>query len=201
MSDRLKVLTDKIYHEGIEKAQEESDRLLREARQQADEIKAKAEKEREELIRATESEMENYRRRVLSEIKMSARKTANLIKKQLHELLVEKAIEHPLKDSLRDPKVMKEILLAAATALTRDGSGGWHIEVSDEMHRLIYPAVEAAEHQILREGVTLKGSKEVDSGFFIREEEGQYKVVFDEDTFKAFLGQFLNVETRNLLNE
>ena len=144
MSDRLKVLTAKIYHEGIEKAQKESDRLLEQARQGASEIRSNAERERVALIEKTESEMENYRKKVLAEIRMSTRKTANAIKKQLHEMLVEKAIRRPAQESLRDPKVMSEILKAAAGALTRDGSGGWQLEVSDEMHRLIHPAVEAA---------------------------------------------------------
>ncbi|MCE2496695.1 MAG: hypothetical protein J4F31_09005 [Flavobacteriales bacterium] len=201
MSDRLKVLTDKIYHEGIEKAQKESDRLLEQARQGASEIRSNAERERVALIEKTESEMENYRKKVLAEIRMSTRKTANAIKKQLHEMLVEKAIRRPAQESLRDPKVMSEILKAAAGALTRDGSGGWQLEVSDEMHRLIHSAVEAAEHNILTEGVTLQGGGEHAGGFVIREEDGAYKIVFDEATFVEFLSQFLKFETRNLLEE
>ncbi|QTN37949.1 hypothetical protein HZ996_01935 [Cryomorphaceae bacterium] len=201
MSDRLKTLTDKIYHEGIEKAQEESARILEQAKKDAADLKAKSEQERRDLIAQTEREMESYRKKVMSEIRMSARKTANQIKKQLHELLVEKAIERPAKERLDDPEVMKDILSSAAGALTRDGSGGWKIEVSTELYSKIQPAVEATEHHMLREGVELRGSADIESGFVIREEAGQYKIVFDEATFTAFLGQFLKVETRNLLEE
>lgn len=201
MSERLKVLTDKIYHEGIEKAREESDRLLEQARKEADAIRSKAEKERNELIDKTKSEMDSYRKKVLAEIRMSARKTANQIKNQLHDMLVEKAIKRPVEESLRDPKVMSEVLKATAGALTRDGSGGWQLEISDEMHRLVHPAVEAAEHNILTEGVTLKAGSDVADGFVVREENGAYKIVFDDATFVNFLSQFLKVETRNLLEE
>lgn len=201
MSDRLKELTDKIYREGIEKAQSESDRLLDQAKKEAAEIKAQAKKEREELMEKTRSEMENYRKKVLAEIRMSARKTSNQIKNQLHDMLVEKAIKRPTKESLRDPKVLIEILKASAAALTRDGSGGWQLQVSDEMYQSINQSVEAAKHSILAEGVTLKGAGESEGGFVVQEENGAYKIVFDDATFIQFLSQFLKVETRNLLEE
>jgi vacuolar-type H+-ATPase subunit E/Vma4 len=201
MSEKLKILTEKIYHEGIEKAQYESDRILEQAKIKAEEIRSQATAEREELIRTTKEEMETYRKKVLSEIRMSARKTANQIKKELHDMLVEKAIRQPVQESLQQTEVMAEILKATASALTQNGSGSWQILVSEELHRRLQAVTEQTKHQVLSEGVSLEVDGTESGGFTVKEENGAYKIVFDEDTFVAFFNQFLKLETQNLLAE
>lgn len=201
MSDRLKILTDKIYHEGIEKAQAESERILDQAQQEAKDLIAQAHKDREELIQKTEKEMDAYRKKVLSEIRMSARKAANLIKKQLHEIIVEKAIHRPVAESLQNPEVLNEILKSTAASLQKDQSGIWKIKVSEEILQKITATVDAAKDEVLAEGVHLSGGASIKGGFTVTEENGTYKMVFDETTFVEFLNQFLKLETQKLLSE
>ena len=176
-----------------------SDRILELAKKEAAEIKAAAEQERHELVSQTKSEMENYRKKVLTEIRMSARKTANLVKNQLHALLLEGSIGAPVQKSLADPEVMKSVLEACAGSLSKGANGSWRLEVSEEMRQLIFPAVEAGKKELLAKGIELAASGDILNGFVIREEGGSYRIVFDDATFIRFLGQFLKVETRNLL--
>jgi len=96
---------------------------------------------------------------------------------------------------------MADILKATASALTQNGSGSWQILVSEELHRRLQALTEQTKHQVLSEGVSLEVDGTESGGFTVREENGAYKIVFDEDTFVAFSNQFLKLETQNLLAE
>ena len=96
MSDKLKVLTDKIYEEGIEKAQRESQKILDDSKKEAQKIISAAEKQSQDLILKTEVNMENLKKKVASEIKMASRKSLNQIKQELNNVIQEKVVSNSI---------------------------------------------------------------------------------------------------------
>jgi hypothetical protein len=59
--------------------------------------------------------------------------------------------------------------------------------------------LESGEHELLMKGVNLESSTGLSYGFEIRPEGANYQLNFDDQAFSDFLGQFLKVETQELL--
>jgi len=199
MSDRLKSLTDKIYAEGIEKAVAESESILAKAKEEAALMRADALSESEKIKADTETEMVNHRKKVLAEIKLAARKSVNQLKQELHHLIEEEILSTPVKGVLKDSATITRLLEITAGALQKESNDNWRLLVNENQAEEIKKTLEAQKQEVLQKGISLAAGPQIEGGFVIEQEDGHYKLVFDEATFTAFLGQFLKVETRNLL--
>ena len=199
MSDRLKTLTDKIYAEGIEKAVEESERILAKAKEEAALIRADAKADSEKLITEAQAEANNHQKKVLAEIKLAARKSVNQLKQELHQLLEEEILSNPIETQLNDPTVVARLLEITAGGLTKDANGSWRLLVNESQSSEIKSIIENQKNKAFEKGIELGTGTDIKAGFVIEQDGGKYKLVFDAATFTAFLGQFLKVETRNLL--
>ena len=199
MSDRLKSLTDKIYAEGIEKAVAESESILAKAKEEAALMRADALSESEKIKADTETEMVNHRKKVLAEIKLAARKSVNQLKQELHHLIEEEILSTPIKGVLKDSATITRLLETTAGALQKESNDNWRLLVNENQAEEIKKTLEAQKQEVLQKGISLAAGPQIEGGFVIEQEDGHYKLVFDEATFTAFLGQFLKVETRNLL--
>lgn len=199
MSDRLKSLTDKIYAEGIEKAVAESESILAKAKEEAALMRADALSESEKIKADTETEMVNHRKKVLAEIKLAARKSVNQLKQELHHLIEEEILSTPIKGVLKDSATITRLLEITAGALQKESNDNWRLLVNENQAEEIKKTLEAQKQEVLQKGISLAAGPQIEGGFVIEQEDGHYKLVFDEATFTAFLGQFLKVETRNLL--
>lgn len=199
MSDRLKSLTDKIYAEGIEKAVAESETILAKAKEEAALLRADARSESEKIKADAEAEMVNHRKKVLAEIKLAARKSVNQLKQELHHLIEEEILTKPINGALKDNATLSRLLEITAGALQKESSDNWCLTVNDQQAEEIKKSLESQKQEILQKGISLAAGPQIEGGFVIEQENGHYKLVFDEATFTAFLGQFLKIETRNLL--
>jgi V/A-type H+-transporting ATPase subunit E len=199
MSEKLRILTEKIYREGVDKATEESERIIEKAKSDAKRIVSDAIQEKERMIADTEIKMETYRKKVTAEIKLAAQKAANQIKLNLHELLQEKTVHQPVQKGLADPKIMTEVLVACMQSLKKSGNESWTIELPEDQFKTVRQALESGEHELLMKGVNLESSTGLSYGFEIRPEGANYQLNFDDQSFSDFLGQFLKVETQELL--
>src|SRR5690606_34832053 len=98
MSEKLRILTDKIYNEGIEKAKLESEQLVEKAKAEAKAIISEAEKYKDKLIADTNQELNNQRKKVEADIKLAAQKAANQLKINIQNLITEQVITQPVKE-------------------------------------------------------------------------------------------------------
>jgi V/A-type H+-transporting ATPase subunit E len=199
MSEKLRILTEKIYREGVDKAKEESERIIEKAKADAKRIVSEALQEKERMIADTEARMETYQKKVTAEIKLAAQKAANQIKLNLHQLLQEKTVHQPVQKGLADPGILTEVLVACMQSLQKSGNESWSITLPKDQYKSVRKALESGEHELLMKGVTLEYSNGISYGFEIRPKGANYQLNFDDQAFAEFLGQFLKVETQELL--
>ena len=200
MSEKLRELTNKIYKEGIEKAEQESSRIVNDARKEADSIKKSALEEKERLIAQTKSKMEAYSQKVEAEIKLAARKSINQIKQDLRNLITEKAIEGPIRKGLSDPATLTKVLVACMESIKEKKAGNWTFDLPESKKEEIQQLIEQDKHRLLSDNLVLKANKNLQSGFEVQPDGANYKIMFDDATFTGFLAEFLSVETQNLVN-
>ena len=91
-SVKIEELTDKLYREGIEKANTEAESVLDGARKQADALLAEAKKQSESIIKSAHDEAEKQKARSRSELPLAANQAVATLKSRIIELLTESTL-------------------------------------------------------------------------------------------------------------
>lgn len=199
MSDKLRQLTDKIYAEGIEKAEAESSRLLEKAKAEAEQIRESAKADAERLRRNAQRDAEATRQQVGAEVALTARKAIGRLKADLKRLVAENALNEPLRKGLSDPATLREVLVALASAMQKDANGHWTVVLAPEQRKKVEEHLEAGKAEVLRQGFSLTDAEGQAYGFRLRPEGEHYTLAFDDQAFAEFLSPYLRLETRQLL--
>jgi len=196
VSEKLKILTDKIYEEGVFKAREESEKMLRHAEEEATRIREEAERERILILGQARAQADAQQRKTEAELRMAARKAIAQVQEHLKDLIVEKALTAPLSKGLDDPEILARAMEACAGALERHANGTWTIALASEQMDPIKAALEAGKHRALAGHLVLASSGGTTSGFEVFPEGEGYSIRFDQHFFTTFFSEFLSVETR-----
>ena len=199
MSEKLKILTDKIYEEGIFKAREESEKLLRHAQEEATRIREEAQRERSSLLEEATTQAAAHQRKTEAELRMAARKSIAQVQEHLKNLIVEKALRAPLAKGLDDPGILASTIAACAGSLQRNEAGNWSIAVPEQQLTQIKAALEAGKHAALADHLVVASSAGIDRGFEVFPEDEGYGIRFDQEFFTAYFSTFLSLETRTWL--
>ncbi len=201
MSEKLKLLTDKIYEEGIFKAREESERLLKKASEEAARIREQAQRERDALLKEAEEQAAAQRRKTEAELRLAARKASTKLSEDLQRLVTEKVIEQPVQEALSSPEVIAQLLVACMQGLEQTGAGNWQVRLSAGQEKQVREALEKGKHSALAQGLRIANHNGVGSGFELAPEGSGYTIRFDKNFFVKFLSGFLTVETRSWIAE
>ena len=118
MQSKIQELTDKLYNEGIEKANEEAGKIVKDAKTKAEEIKKIAEQEAEEIIAKAKKESEDLKKNSKAELDLAYKQSIRELKKQISELISLGVIREPIKKSLDDTQFIKEIITDLIDGIT-----------------------------------------------------------------------------------
>ncbi len=203
MEQKLQELTEKIYREGVGKAQEEADTILAKAREEAEKIVANARREAHQTTEAAEAAAEELRRNVTSEMQLSARQSISAIRQQITQVVTAQLIREPLREVFADQDFMRHIIeIMIKTWNPADASG--------TSLKLILPAEETEQlgayfqskaHELLQGGLEVQFSKNLGSGFRIGPGDGSYVLSFTEKDFENFFAEYLRPRIAKLLFE
>ena len=83
MENKIQELTEKIYREGVEKGNEEAQRLVSSAREEAAKILEEARKEAEAIVAAARKSATETAENTQSEIKLFAGQAVNALKTEI----------------------------------------------------------------------------------------------------------------------
>ena len=75
MENKLQELTQKLYNEGVEKANVEAEKILAEAKSEAEKVKQNAEKEAAKIISAAEQKSTEIKKNVDAELNLASKQT------------------------------------------------------------------------------------------------------------------------------
>ena len=148
MENKIQELTDKIYREGVEKGNEEAQRLVSEAqaqaekliedaKKQAESILAEAKKSADELNENTKSEFakkqaesilaeakksaDELNENTKSELKLFAGQAVNALKTEVANLLTNQTVEETVKGFTADKEFLYKFILALAEKWSASG--------------------------------------------------------------------------------
>ena len=92
MENKIQELTDKIYREGVEKGNEEAQRLIVNAQEEAKKIIEDAHKEAESIITSSRKSADELAENTKSELKLFAGQAVNALKSEIATIVTDKIV-------------------------------------------------------------------------------------------------------------
>jgi V/A-type H+-transporting ATPase subunit E len=200
MENKLQELTQKIYSEGIQKAEQEAQVIREKARMEADAIIEQAGKEAVDIIRQAENQAGEIRKNVNAELKLSASQIISAIKQKITALVTLRIIDEPVKEACKDKEFIKKIIVMviqnwAATS----GSEGVYVHIPAEDDEDLSLFLRSQLQQLLSGGIDITFDENMSSGFKIGPKDGSFIISFTDEDFAGFLKTYLRPRTNQLL--
>lgn len=195
MENKIQELTDKIYREGVEKGNEEAQRLISSAREEAAKIVDDARKEAESIIAAARKSAAETAENTQSEIKLFAGQAVNALKSEITTLLNNQVVTEAVKDFVADKEYLNKFIVSLAAQWSVNEP--IVISTTDAEDLKKYFAVKAKA--LLDKGVRIEQVNGTKALFSISPADGSYKVNFGEEEFENYFKDFLRPQLVEML--
>ena len=195
MENKIQELTDKIYREGVEKGNEEAQRLVSNAREEATKILEEARKEAEAIMANARKAAAETAENTQSEIKLFAGQAVNALKTEVASLLTNQVVSEAVKGFVADKEYLNKFIVSLA--------GQWVanepivISTADAEGLKKYFAANAKA--LLDKGVKIEQVNGNKTLFSISPADGSYKVNFGEEEFENYFKDFLRPQLVEML--
>jgi len=197
---KLKKLTDKIYQEGIEKANDEAKQIINKSEQEASRILEEATKQAKSIISNAQSEASFLDQQLKTDLKLSAQQSVGNLKKEITELIQTNILTDPIQKAFDDQKFMQKIMESVIS--------NWKLSNENISLELLLPesTIEETEKYInessnilLKKGLTLKVNNNIQKGFEVLPQDGNYKISISDTAFEAFLKSYFKERVTDIL--
>lgn len=195
MNTRLQELTDKIYLEGIEKANAEAAEILSDARKEASVIVSRAKDEAVMVMKSTEEKSNELMKNTRSELKLFAQQSVNALKSEITNIVCGSVVSDAVKAATTDKVFMQKMLLSLVEGLAKDQQV--IVEAKDAKALTAY--FESNAKALLNKGVTIKEANGIKADFTVIPADGGYKLTFGEEELVAYFKEFLRPKLVEML--
>lgn len=201
MEDKLQLLTDKIYNEGVEKANKEAEKILDEARKKAGEILKKAKIDEIQIKEEALKFADDLKKNVFSEIKLSGQQAINALKQEVTNLIKTKVIDKPLSESFNDVDFVKQIIETAINNWNPTDSKPVNLTIllPSKLEKEFSEFIKLKAAQVLKNKVTIEFDRNLVNGFKIGPSDDSYRISFSEKDFDVFFQAYLRPKMIELL--
>lgn len=195
MENKLQELTQKIYSEGIEKAKSDAVSIVQDAQKTAEEIIKKAQQDAVDIAKKALDNATEVKRNAESEIRMASKQAANKLKQQIVELVTLKAIDAPVKETLKDKKFVGTLIQKVIDNLGTNGT--LVLPKADEDNIAAYFNDQTVAE--LKKSLQIDFDRNMKAGFKISPKEGNYTISFTDEDFANYFKGFMRPKTIQLL--
>jgi len=195
MENKIQELTDKIYHEGVEKGNEEAQKLITNARDEAKKIVENAHEEAKSILSVAHKSAEELAENTKSELKLFAAQAVNALKSEITTMVTEKIVRADVEALADDKDFLHAFMLALATKWSVNEP--IVISTSDAAGLKKYFAVQTKD--LLDKGVKIEQVNGIKTLFTVSPVDGSYKINFGEEEFMNYFKEFLRPQLVEML--
>ncbi len=200
MAGKLEELTQKIYQDGVTKANKKSEQIINDAKKQAEDIIKKANKEAQEIKDNAKNEAEDTHRKVENELKQSYQQTLRQIQQKITGLIVTKVTKQPVKDAFKDNDFIKKIIETALKNWVQDQSKvDLILLLPENQEKDLTKYFEAHTKELINGSLDVEIDPDLKSGFKIGPADGSYQITFKEEDFQNLFRKYIRPKTIELL--
>lgn len=195
MENKIQELTDKLYHEGVEKGKAEAERLVTSAQEEAAAIVAKAQEEAESILARARRQADELAENTRTELRQFAGQSKNALMSEIANMVSDKVVESAVKETVESKDFLGNFIVALATKWVADEP--IVIETSDAAKLKSFFAGKAKA--LLDKGVTIEEVNGLKTLFTVKPADGSYKVEFGTEEFENYFKSFLRPQLVEML--
>lgn len=193
--EKIQELTEKIYHEGVEKGQQEADRLIAEAKAQAEKIVAEAKEQAQAIENVAKRKATELETNTKNELKLYTGQALNALKSEVANVLTDKVVGQDVEKLVQD----KDFLGKFAVSLAEKWTGNEPAVISTKDAEGLKAYFMKHAKDLLDKGVRIEKVNGIDTLFTIQPEDGSYKVQFGKEEFETYFKAFLRPQLVDML--
>ncbi len=193
--EKIQELTEKIYHEGVEKGQQEADRLIAEAKAQAEKIVAEAKEQAQAIENVAKRKATELETNTKNELKLYTGQALNALKSEVANVLTDKVVGQDVEKLVQDKDFLGKFAVSLAEKWTSNEPAV--ISAKDAEGLKAYFMKHAKD--LLDKGVRIEKVNGIDTLFTIQPEDGSYKVQFGKEEFETYFKAFLRPQLVDML--
>ncbi len=195
MENKIQELTDKIYREGVEKGNEEAQKLIAKAQEEAKRIIEDAHKEADSIVATAHKSADELAENTKSELKLFAGQAVNALKSEIATLVTDNIVNIDVKAFVAN----KDYLNAFIVALASKWSVNEPIVISTADAEDLTKYFAAKAKELLDKGVKIEQVNGIKTLFSVSPADGSYKVNFGEEEFMNYFKEFLRPQLVEML--
>ena len=195
MENKIQELTDKIYREGVEKGNEEAQRIVSEAQAKAEKLIEDARKQAEEIVASAKKTADELSENTKSELKLFAGQALNALKTEVTNLLTNETVSEAVKNFTSD----KEYFNKFVVSLAKQWSANEPIVISVPDGESLKKYFSNNAKELLDKGVKIESVNGTKVLFSISPADGSYKVNFGEEEFENYFKEILRPQLVQML--
>ena len=201
MQTKLQELTEKIYNEGVDKAQKEADAIIKAAEKKAQDIESDAVEKAKMIVAEAEKKAEDLKRHVDSELKMSVNQSVSALKQNIANTVSMSAIEPPIRELFSDKDFLKSIIEKVVSGIMGKESTDLKVILPANDQKNLESFFKNQLAAEFNKGLDLSFSEGVKPGFKVGPADGAYQVSFTDDDFINFFKSYLRPKSSAILFE
>jgi len=201
MQTKLQELTERIYQEGVSKANEEAEQILADAKKQAEELIGKARKQADDIMKNAEKEAETLHKNSLNELQLAGRQAISDLKQKIAGMIEAGTVQPETKGAFKDIAFTQDIIQTIVK--------NWNPKESENVElSLLLPSGKQKEFEtffkekaknLLDKGLEVTYSDRMKSGFKVGPKQGGYMISFADEDFENFFRAYLRPKLIDML--
>lgn len=188
MNTKIKELTENIYNDGVAKAREEADRILKEASQKAEKITSEAQAKADAIVSEAKSESEKINASLKSDLQSTKIQVVEIAKQEVSNLITAQT-STVVADKITDnTKLLSDMVLGILKNWNPDSGSVGKVEalVPQKMAGKLKKMIQDEASTVLGTKLVVKPVSSVKKGFQIVNDEVGFKISFTDEDFEIF---------------
>ncbi|MGL5015718.1 MAG: hypothetical protein ACRC6V_15775 [Bacteroidales bacterium] len=195
MDTKIQSLTDKIYKEGVEKGNNEAQRIVNDAMRKEQEILSAAKAEAERIVAEAHKAAAELTKNTQAELKLFAGQAVGALKNEVVNLINNTVVRSSVAEVMSNNTFMYELMLTMAKEWAKQES----VVISTSKAEELTSYFESKASDLLKAGVKIEKVNGKSSSFVVAPADGSYKITFGEEEFVSYFKEFLRPQLVKML--
>ena len=195
MDTKIQELTDKIYKEGVEKGNEEANKILAVAKEKEESIIREAEDKAAQILAEAEKKASELKKNTEAELRLFASQAVEALKSEVTNLVADRIVTDNIKAATADVSFIQKTILETAKEWVKNEN----VTIQAADAKALTDYFESNAKDLLDKGLKIEQVNGKKSSFTLAPANGAYKISFGEDEFIAYFKEFLRPQLIEML--
>jgi V/A-type H+-transporting ATPase subunit E len=199
MSSKIIEITEKIYREGVEKAQSEATNMLNKAKAEAAEIIEEAKKQAAKIIEDANKKAEETDNGIREELSNVAEQVLTDLKSSVLNSISGQFASEITSDTLNNKELVGDIIIALIKELNADSAEAIDVQTEEKLTKDVEQYINAKSADVLKGDINISTNSNITSGFTLVCKDKGFKLSFTDKDFEAYFQSFMKPKIKGFL--